>query len=241
MLILRFQFINIHNIAMNDKWGLFQKFLITQEQQISLQDFLFNAIVILVLAVILEFTYIKCAKTISNRKQFSANFLLIAFTTMLIITIVKSSLALSLGLVGALSIVRFRAAIKEPEELAYLFFAISIGLGLGANQTLVVIEAFAIGMIFIWGRYFIKGKSTWQNLYLNVSGSSPEIDLNSIVATVTDVFGKYQLKRYDENGEAIEASFVIDSPKPEKLQDFKSKMDAISKEVKISFVESKSF
>ena len=226
---------------MNDKWGLFQKFLITQEQQISLQDFLFNAIVILVLAVILEFTYIKCAKTISNRKQFSANFLLIAFTTMLIITIVKSSLALSLGLVGALSIVRFRAAIKEPEELAYLFFAISVGLGLGANQTMVVIEAFAIGMIFIWGRYLIKGKSTWQNLYLNVSGSSPEIDLNSIVATVKDVFGKYQLKRYDENENAIEVSFVIDSPKPEKLQDFKSKMDAVSKEVKISFVESKSF
>ena len=241
MLILRSQFINIHAIQMNDKWGLFQKFLITQEQQISLQDFLFNAIVILVLAVILEFTYIKCAKTISNRKQFSANFLLIAFTTMLIITIVKSSLALSLGLVGALSIVRFRAAIKEPEELAYLFFAISVGLGLGANQTMVVIEAFAIGMIFIWGRYLIKGKSTWQNLYLNVSGSSPEIDLNSIVATVTDVFGKYQLKRYDENGNAIEASFVIDSPKPEKLQDFKAKMDAVSKEVKISFVESKSF
>ncbi len=87
---------------MNDKWGLFQKFLITQEQQISLQDFLLNAIVLLVLAVVLEFTYIKCAKTISNRKQFSANFLLISFTTMLIISIVKSSLALSLGLVGAL-------------------------------------------------------------------------------------------------------------------------------------------
>ena len=226
---------------MNDKWGLFQKFLITQEQQISLEDFLFNSIVILVLAVILEFTYIKCAKTISNRKQFSANFLLIAFTTMLIITIVKSSLALSLGLVGALSIVRFRAAIKEPEELAYLFFAISVGLGLGANQTLVVLEAFAIGMVFIWGRFLIKGKSTWQNLYLNVSGSPSEIDLNKIVETVTAVFGKYQLKRYDENGNAIEASFVIDSPKPEKLQDFKKKMDLVSKEVKISFVESKSF
>jgi len=226
---------------MNDKWGLFQKFLITQEQQISLEDFLINSIVILVLAVILEFTYIKCAKTISNRKQFSANFLLIAFTTMLIITIVKSSLALSLGLVGALSIVRFRAAIKEPEELAYLFFAISVGLGLGANQTIVVLEAFAIGMIFIWGRFLIKGKSTWQNLYLNVSGDPANINLNKIVDTVTAVFGKYQLKRYDENGNAIEASFVIDSPAPEKLQDFKKKMDAVSKEVKVSFVESKSF
>ncbi len=226
---------------MNDKWGLFQKFLITQEQQISLQDFLFNAIVLLVLAVILELTYIKCAKTISNRKQFSANFLLISFTTMLIITIVKSSLALSLGLVGALSIVRFRAAIKEPEELAYLFFSISVGLGLGANQTMVVLEAFIIGMVFVWGRFFIKGKSTWQNLYLNVSGTPSEIDLNKIVAIVKDTFGKYQLKRYDENGKAIEVSFVIDSPKPEKLQDFKTKVNTISSDVKVSFVESKSF
>jgi len=226
---------------MNNKWGLFQKFLITQEQQISLQDFLLNAIVLLVLALILELTYIKCAKAISNRKQFSANFLLISFTTMLIITIVKSSLALSLGLVGALSIVRFRAAIKEPEELAYLFFAISVGLGLGASQTMVVIEAFAIGMVFIWGRFLIKGKSTWQNLYLNVSGSPSEIDLNKIVDVVKDTFGKYQLKRYDENGRAIEASFVIDSPKPEKLQDFKTKINTLSKEVKVSFVESKSF
>ena len=64
---------------------------------------------------------------------------LLAVTTMFIITVVKSSLALSLGLVGALSIVRFRAAIKEPEELTYLFFAISIGLGLGADQRVVTL------------------------------------------------------------------------------------------------------
>jgi hypothetical protein len=54
----------------------------------------------------------------------------------LIITIVKSSLALSLGLVGALSIVRFRTPVKEPEELAYLFMAIAIGLGMGADYRL---------------------------------------------------------------------------------------------------------
>ena len=48
---------------------------------------------------------------------------------MLIITVVKTSLALSLGLVGALSIVRFRSAIKDPEELLYLFFSIAIGIG----------------------------------------------------------------------------------------------------------------
>ena len=226
---------------MNDRWSLFQKFLITQNQNISFTDFLINSVVIILLAVILEFTYIKCARTISNRRQFAGVFLLIAFTTMLIITIVKSSLALSLGLVGALSIVRFRAAIKEPEELAYLFFAISIGLGLGANQTLVVIEAFAIGMVIIWGRHLIKRNNTYQNLYVNISGENDKLQLNDIVSAVKDTFGKYTLKRFDENESAIEASFVIDSPKAEKLQQLKEKVKSISSTARISFVESKSF
>ena len=53
---------------------------------------------------------------------------------MVVITIVKSSLALSLGLVGALSIVRFRTPIKETEELIMLFINLAIGLGLGASK-----------------------------------------------------------------------------------------------------------
>ena len=226
---------------MNDKWNLFQKFLITQEQQVSLTDFLINSAVIVVLLIILEFTYVRCARTISNRRQFAGNLLLVAFTTMLIISIVKTSLALSLGLVGALSIVRFRAAIKEPEELAYIFFAISVGLGLGANQTFVVIEAFAIAMLIIWGRFFIKGKSKNQNLYLNFSAQSGVVDLDEVVGIVQQVFGKYFLKRYDENDKIIEASFLIDSPNPQKLTEFKNQVKKYGKEVRISFVESKSF
>lgn len=226
---------------MNDRWGLFQKFLITQEQQVSLTDFLINSVIIIVLAVILEFTYIKAARTISNRRQFAGTFLLIAFTTMLIISIVKSSLALSLGLVGALSIVRFRAAIKEPEELAYIFFAIAIGLGLGANQAMVVIEAFAIALVILWGRFFITGRSSRQNLYLNFSAKKKDISLNQITEIVKKEFGKYYLKRYDEDNQMIEASFMVDSPKPERLQSFTDSISKISDDARVSFVESKSF
>lgn len=225
---------------MNDRWGLFQKFLITQEQQVSLNDFLINAVVIIILAVILEFTYIHAARTISNRRQFAGTFLLIAFTTMLIISIVKSSLALSLGLVGALSIVRFRAAIKEPEELAYIFFAIALGLGLGANQTIVVLAAFGIAMIILWGRYFIKGSSKRQNLYLNVNAEKGHINLNQISDVVRSEFGKYHIRRFDQNESTIEASFMIDSPKPEKLQSFTDNIEKLGN-VRVSFVESKSF
>ena len=227
---------------MDNRWNLFQKFLITQEQQISATDFLINSGVIIILSIILEFTYIKCARTISNRRQFAGVFLLIAFTTMLIISIVKTSLALSLGLVGALSIVRFRAAIKEPEELAYLFFAIAIGLGLGANQTIIVIEAFAIAMVILWGRHFLKNrKSNHQNLYLNFHADAGKINLSEVVASVEKVFGKYHLKRFDENSERIEASFLIDSPKADRLSDFKSEVEKYGDSVRISFVESKSF
>ncbi|MBC8321059.1 MAG: DUF4956 domain-containing protein [Bacteroidetes bacterium] len=226
---------------MDDRWGLFQKFLITQEQHVSLTDFFFNSLVIIVLTILLEYTYIFAARTISNRRQFAGTFILIAFTTMLIISIVKTSLALSLGLVGALSIVRFRAAIKEPEELAYIFFAISIGLGLGANQTMVVIEAFAIAMVIIWARYFLSRKSTNQNLYLNFSAKAGEVELEQVVDIVKHEFGKFHLKRYDENDQVIEASFVVDSPKPEKLQSFTKSISKLGSNTRVSFVESKSF
>jgi len=226
---------------MNDKWNLFQKFLITQEQQISITDFLINAGVIVVLSIILEFTYIKCARTISNRRQFAGTFLLLAFTTMLIITIVKTSLALSLGLVGALSIVRFRAAIKEPEELTYLFFAIALGLGLGANQTLIVTIAFIVGMLILWGRFFIKGRIKAQNLYLNINASAGDVNLDQITDIIKSTFGKFYLKRYDENDASIEASFLIDSPSTASLTEFKQKTKEIGEGISISFVESKSF
>ncbi len=225
---------------MNDRWGLFQKFLITQEQQVSLTDFAVNSGVVIILSIILEFTYIYAARTISNRRQFAGTFLLIAFTTMLIISIVKTSLALSLGLVGALSIVRFRAAIKEPEELAYIFFAIAVGLGLGANQTMVVLLAFGIAMLILWGRYFIKGRSKRQNLYLNITASKSDIDLKQITQAVVTEFGKYNIKRFDQNDKTIEASFVIDSPNPDKLQSFSKTMEDFGK-VRVSFIESKSF
>jgi chromate transport protein ChrA len=226
---------------MNDRWGLFQKFLITQEEQVSINDFLVNSLVIIVLAIILEYTYIVVARTISNRKQFAGTFLLIAFTTMLIISIVKTSLALSLGLVGALSIVRFRAAIKEPEELSYIFFAIALGLGLGANQTIIIIIAFVVAMVMLWTRYFISGKSKHQNLYLNISANTSEVQLSQIIEIVKREFGKYQLKRYDENNQIIEASFMIDSPKPENLQSFTKSISKIGKDTRVSFIESKSF
>jgi hypothetical protein len=225
-----------------DKWNLFQRFLITEQAQISISDFLINAAIILVLSFILEFTYARCAKSLSGRKAFAANFFLIAFTTMLIISIVKSSLALSLGLVGALSIVRFRSAIKEPEELAYLFFTIAIGLGLGANQRIITVVAAFILLFIIWIKYFSSKKTRQQNLYLTVSGTGEQKPaLEAIDQLVLKNFKASKLVRYDETDDSIEAAFWIEIKSPDNLQKFKNTLSENNPGIRISFVDNNSF
>lgn len=227
---------------MENKWNLFEKFLITENVNLSVNDFLLNSVLIIIMSWLLSLTYQRVAKTLSNRKDFGANFMLLAFTTMLIITIVKSSLALSLGLVGALSIVRFRAAIKEPEELAYLFFAIAMGLGLGANQVYIVATAFGVLMVILWSRFFLSGRDESQNLFvtLNADGNT-DVKLKEVQAIMKSHFNKFQLKRYDENQNALEISFVADIKKSEKLEAFRTEVRTKYPELNISFLDSKAY
>lgn len=159
---------------------------------------------------------------------------------MLIIAIVKSSLALSLGLVGALSIVRFRAAIKEPEELAYLFLAIAIGLGFGANQRVIVLIAFVIicGIIVLRNRY--SSFKNYQNLYLTISSRNPQkITLEQIVETLKDCCPAVNIKRFDETKEVLEASFFVEFDNLEQLQSLKSKLQKLNDSVTITFLDNK--
>lgn len=224
---------------MQNKWQLFQKFLITEQSNVNIDDFLINALIVLILALILEYTYQHCAKALSNRQIFSANFLKIAFTTMLIITIVKTSLALSLGLVGALSIVRFRAAIKEPEELTYLFFTIAIGLGLGANYRAIVIVAFVILMGIIWVRFWLgKSNNKKQNLFLTVSSTQPQkIQLSDIQNAIRSILPAADLKRFDESKDHIETGYLVEINDPDDIQQIKNKLTAFSDEIQVTFVD----
>ena len=113
----------------------------------------------------------KVSRSLNDKDHFSEIFVPLAIITTLVITVVKFSLALSLGLVGALSIVRFRAAIKEPEELVYLFFVIGIGLANGANQFLVALIATVITVTILYFRKLYLNKSS----NLNISESSTNI------------------------------------------------------------------
>lgn len=218
----------------------FQQFLATQSIQVPVWGFILNLFLAAVLSFILSRIYVKYGVSLSNRRMFAKNFMLITMTTMFIITVVKSSLALSLGLVGALSIVRFRAAIKEPEELAYLFLAIAIGLGFGADQRVITVVAFLVicGIIALRkGYHKFEGE---QNLYLTVSSSAPKkITLEEIVKTLKKYCSAVNMRRFDENKEIIEASFLVEFDNFEQLQTVKSKLQKLNDSITITFLDNK--
>ena len=174
---------------MDESIQSFKDFLVYEKvQTVGLLEFSTNLLIAAVLSSILALIYIKFGNSLSNRRIFAKNFVILCITTTFIITVVKSSLALSLGLVGALSIVRFRAAIKEPEELNYLFLSIAIGLVLGAQQVAITITSFTLITLFILiQNIFLKNKVVQKNFVLKVTNKEINFDIESLTTILKNI------------------------------------------------------
>ncbi len=118
----------------------------------SLPELFINLTFCIAASFLLRYLFVRKSIGLSGKFNIGTVIPILATVTFLVIMVVKSSLALSLGLVGALSVIRFRTPIKEPEELVYLFMAIALGLGYGAGQTVVTSIVFVVvcGMIVLW-------------------------------------------------------------------------------------------
>tara|TARA_B100001057_G_scaffold253815_1_gene254073 strand:+ start:426 stop:1139 length:714 start_codon:yes stop_codon:yes gene_type:complete len=161
-----------------------ENFFLNSNIQIDFGNFFIAILLSLILSYFVKFTYIKVGRALNDKDYFSDTFIPLAIITTLVITVIKFSLALSLGLVGALSIVRFRAAIKEPEELVYLFFIIAIGLANGANQFLLSSIATAIIIVFLFARNIYKNKTSNEG---NFSSDSNILSVNIIDNTKKNI------------------------------------------------------
>jgi hypothetical protein len=191
-----------------------QNFFLNSNVQLDFSNFILAIILSLILAYIVKFTYIKVGRALNDKDYFSDTFIPLAIITTLVITVIKFSLALSLGLVGALSIVRFRAAIKEPEELVYLFFVIAIGLSNGANQFLLSILATILISSFLFIRSFYFRKKNKDAFFsadsniLNISILNNEkFKIDSLIEDIKKNFMYLKLK--SANIEEKESNYVF--------------------------------
>ena len=156
--------------------------LLASLQNVGTIDTLLNVLLSAFMSYLIYLVYVKYGSSLSNRKHFGSSFLLITICTTLIIALIKSSIALSLGLVGALSIIRFRTAIKEPQELTYIFFCIAMGLGFGANERLVTLSSGFLVLIILLITGALR-KDKIENVY-NISVNTSVLGVDQIVSVI---------------------------------------------------------
>ena len=216
------------------------EFFLSHTGDLTITGLLINVFFSAFFCAILAWFYQRYGTTLTNRTTLAKTFILIGVTTTLVISIVKSSLALSLGLVGALSIVRFRAAIKEPEELAFIFLAIGIGLGFGADQRVVTaVAAPFIMALYLGQKTFMNKKTIYSDsLFLSVSlpnGTSDEIDL--IVDLVARHIADSKIKRLDQTTDRAECIFVLRTDQYSDLSLLKNDLKDLFPKAEYSIIE----
>lgn len=170
-----------------------------------------NLILGVLFALVLSLTVKKFGRLMTDKSQYTLIFLTLVPTMVLIISVIKHSFALSLGLVGALSIVRFRTPIKEPEELVYLFLAIAVGLGLGADQVLPTTICFFFIVIILIAVSLVRRHSTLKGLFLDIN--APDSSDHDAITTLSEVLDAsrvgYELKRFVDGKDSVSATYYL--------------------------------
>ena len=131
-----------------------------------------------VVGVIIAFVYRKCYRGVLYSPSFAMTLVMLTLITTPVVMCIKSDIALSMGMVGALSIVRFRTAVKDPMDTAYMFWALTMGILLGAELYVIALVAVLGISVVLFLMTFVK--FTNPNAYLLVLhyDEEAEYDIN---------------------------------------------------------------
>lgn len=168
-----------------------------------------NLILAGLLALVIRGLYIHFAPVPSNRHAFGNLFPVFTLTTVLVIVVVESSIALSLGLIGALSIIRFRSAIKTPDEIAYLLFCIAVGVALGARQRPLAVAVVVLVSLFVVVHQWLRPRTPDRTLLLVVSGDADRFFEVHALEQIRPVVQEFRMQRLEQHGDRVELSAVV--------------------------------
>lgn len=149
---------------------------------IATGDLFLSLLVAFLAAIFITFIYKKTYTGVSYTKSFVLSIILLAMVTSLVIRTINSNLALSLGMVGALSIVRFRTAVKDPVDTVFMFWAIAAGIMSGAGLYIITLIACAILGIFYVISYSTAFKPTEKYLLVINTTNEDAEDVAAIFA-----------------------------------------------------------
>ena len=185
---------------------IFKSSFLESVTEFSAVDTLVGMVFALVIGLFIFLIYKKTFSGIMYSAGFAMSLIGLALVTTLVIMAVTSNVVLSLGMVGALSIVRFRAAIKEPMEIVFLFWSLAAGIVIGAGMIpLAVIGSVIIGVIFVLFANWKTG-STPYILIVNCADEKAEESAKNIIEKAAD---KVLVKSKTVNDAGIELTAEI--------------------------------
>ncbi len=166
---------------------------------ISLSEMLIAITLSFALSLFIVFIYKITYAGVSFNRNFAACMVMISMVTTMVILVITSNIVLSLGMVGALSIVRFRTAVKEPADTAFLFWAIATGIICGAGYiTVAILGTLLLGLLFVGIHTF--SKKTQPGTYMVVA----RFEDGSQVSAKLAKFPGYQMKNLTVSGNFTE-------------------------------------
>ncbi len=185
---------------------IFKSSFLENATSFSLVDTVLGMAVAFVLGLFIYYVYQKTFSGVMYSRSFGVSLIAMTLITTLVIIAVTSNVVLSLGMVGALSIVRFRTAIKEPLDIAFLFWAIAVGIVIGAGMIpLAVIGSLFIGILMV---VFVNKKST-DNPYILVVNCADEEAEENVVKMVNNAVKKHVVKSKSVSKAGIELTLEI--------------------------------
>lgn len=185
---------------------IFKSSFLESITEFSAADTLIAMVAALVIGMFIFVVYKKTFNSVMYSTGFAMTLVGMTMVTTLVILAVTSNIVLSLGMVGALSIVRFRAAIKEPMEIVYLFWAVAAGIVIGAGMLpLAVIGSAIIGVILI----LFANKKIHDNPYLLILNCQDENAENTALSLMKEAVKKHAVKSKTVNAQGIEFTAEI--------------------------------
>lgn len=172
---------------------------------IAVSEIFFSLLFAFLISIFIVFVYRKTYTGVVYSKAFSLCLILLTLVTAVIIRTINSNLSLSLGMVGALSIVRFRTAIKEPVDTIYMFWAISVGIMTGAGIYLIAILASALIGLLYFISYLMGFKVSSKYLLIVKYNTKDDNNIMEKISKLESV----KLKSKNITKDIVEASYEI--------------------------------
>ena len=166
---------------------------------ISMSDALIAIALSFALSLFIVFIYRATYAGVNYSRNFTGCLMMLSMVTTMVILVISSNMVLSLGMVGALSIVRFRTAVKEPTDTAFLFWAIATGIICGAGYiTISILMTLLLGLLFVAVHAF-AGKQK-HSTYMIVIRYDSDSDVENKLAGISG----YKMKNKTMTGNYTE-------------------------------------